>query len=260
VALSVSHLGPAAVETTVVMRGRFATDRLRDLVDGSATTVAAAATAVNEVDYHGATILESSTAAVACVTPTVIALGSRAAVRRVLDVAHQEDEGVRNAAGDRRLLAALARAPTAKLGRPAIMAALLPSESVRERLRAESWQVAAELEWVAFSFAVGDGFDVGIVAGARGAEEASRLADAAKARAAALRQQPTVRLLGLVPFIEPFIAVAKNDEVHVAYRLAERRVDDLVTRLEQMSRPRRAMRDPPRDSPHNSPQNSEKRP
>jgi hypothetical protein len=105
---------------------------------------------------------------------------------------------------------------------------------LRERLRAEKWESAADLDWAGVSFAVGDGFDVGIVAGARGPVEAAALAKTAKARAGELKSQATVRLLGLVPFVEPFIVVAKENEVHVAYRLAERRVDQLVTRLEQM--------------------------
>ena len=43
-----------------------------------------------------------------------------------------------------------------------------------------------------------------------------------------------LRLLGLVPFVEPFIVMAKDKEVHVAYRLTGVRVDQLVTRLEEM--------------------------
>ena len=55
-----------------------------------------------------------------------------------------------------------------------------------------------------------------------------------KQRAGELKTQATVRLLGLAPYVEPFIVVAKESEVHVAYRLTETRVDQLVTRLEQM--------------------------
>ena len=55
-----------------------------------------------------------------------------------------------------------------------------------------------------------------------------------KKRAGELKSQVTVRLLGLVPFVEPFVVIAKESEVHVAYRLPESRVNQLVTRLEQM--------------------------
>jgi hypothetical protein len=53
-------------------------------------------------------------------------------------------------------------------------------------------------------------------------------------RANELKSQVTMRLLGLVPYVDPFVVVAKQAEVHVAYRLVERRVDQLVTRLAQM--------------------------
>jgi hypothetical protein len=108
------------------------------------------------------------------------------------------------------------------------------TDALREQLRVADWGSAADLDWLALSFAVGNGFDVGIVAGARGAVEATALAQTLKTRAQALKTQATVRLLGLVPYVDPFIVVAKNAEVHMAYRLSEARVDRLVTRLEQM--------------------------
>jgi hypothetical protein len=114
------------------------------------------------------------------------------------------------------------------------MAGIVPTQPWREELRAQKWESAADLDWAALSFAVGDGFDVGIVAGAHGPIEAATLAKQAKTRAGELKSQVTVRLLGLTPFVEPFIVVSKESEVHVAYRLPERRVDQLVTRLEQM--------------------------
>ena len=107
-------------------------------------------------------------------------------MRRVCDVAHKDDDGFRTAALDKRLRDALGRAPTAKLGRPAIMAAIVPTQPMREQLRAEKWDAAADLDWLALSFAVGDGFDVGIVAGAHGPIEAATLAkddEAARRRA-----------------------------------------------------------------------------
>ena len=114
------------------------------------------------------------------------------------------------------------------------MAAVVPSPPLRERLRAEKWESASDLEWAAVSLAVGDGLDVGVVAGAHGPVEAASLAKLMKTRAGELKTQATVRLLGLVPFVEPFIVVAKENEVHVAYRLTGVRVDQLVTRLAEM--------------------------
>lgn len=222
-AVGLYHAGAADAETTMVARGSFDWDKLRASVDGG-----------EESEYHGARLIDGASEAVARVTPSVYAFGSRAAVRRVCDVAQKNDDGLRTATLDKPLRAALGHAPTAKLGRPAIMAALVPTPALRERLRKQEWASAADLDWIALSFAVGDGFDVGIVAGAPGPAEAAALAQAMRSRKQALATQATVRLLGLVPFVNPFIVVAKDDEVHVAYRLAETRVDQLVARLEQM--------------------------
>jgi hypothetical protein len=222
-AIGLYRAGAPDAETTMVARGTLDWDKLRATVDGGV-----------ETEYHGAALVDGAHDAVARVTPSVFAFGSRAAVRRVCDVAQKDDDGLRSATLDKPLRTALGRAPTAKLGRPAIMAALVPTPALRERMRKEDWASAAELDWIALSFAVGDGFDVGIIAGAHGEAEAATLAKAMKSRAHALTTQATVRLLGLVPFVKPFIVVSKDNEVHVAYRLAEARVDQLVGRLEQM--------------------------
>ncbi|MGZ3406855.1 MAG: hypothetical protein ACXVAN_10465 [Polyangia bacterium] len=222
-AVAIFKVGRPDAESATLARGTLDWDKLRAAFSGGA-----------DAEYHGAALVEGPSEAMARITPTLFAFGTRAGVRRVCDVAHKEDEGFRTAATDKRLRDALGRAPTAKLGRPAIMAAIVPTQPLREKLRAEKWDSAADLDWLGVSFAIGDGFDVGIVAGAHGPIEASALQKTMKQRAGELRTQATVRLLGLVPYIEPLIVVAKESEVHVAYRLTEARVDQLVTRLEQM--------------------------
>jgi hypothetical protein len=223
-AVAVFKVGRPDAESATVARGTLDWDKLRAAFTGGV-----------DAEYHGAAIVDGASDAMARITPTLFAFGSRASVRRVCDVAHKEDEGFRTAATDKRLRDALGRAPTAKLGRPAIMAAIVPTQPLREKLRAEKWDAAADLDWLGVSFAVGDGFDVGIVAGAHGPLEAGALQKTMKQRATELKSQATVRLLGLVPYIEPLIVIAKESEVHVAYRLTEARVDQLVTRLEQMA-------------------------
>jgi hypothetical protein len=222
VAVGVYQAGTAEARTTIVARGALDWERLCGLVGGS------------PADYHGAPVVDGASDAVARVTPRVFAFGAPAMVRRVLDVARRQDDSVRTATLDQPLRAAFARAPTAKLGRPALMAALVLTDGVRAELQKADWRSAAELDWIALSFAVGNGFDVGVVAGARGRAEAATLAATMKTRTQGLKTQATVRLLGLVPYVDPFIVVNKDSEVHVAYRLGEARVDQLVTRLEQM--------------------------
>jgi hypothetical protein len=221
VVVGVYRAGTPESEAATVVRGRLDWDALR--------------AGAPESDYHGATIVDrDGQDSIARVSPRVLAFGSRAMVRRVLDVSTRQDDSVRAGAIDKPLRDAYERAPTAKLGRPALMLGLVATAPLRERLRAEKWGSAAELDWLALSFAIGDGFDVGIIGGTRGAAEANTLAETMRQRANELKTQVTVRLLGLTPYIDPFVVVAKQGEVHVAYRLAERRVDQLVTRLAQM--------------------------
>ncbi|HEX8953828.1 MAG TPA: hypothetical protein VF945_18345, partial [Polyangia bacterium] len=221
--VAVYKVATPEAESVTVVRGSMGWDKLEATLAGGAAA-----------DYHGAALVDGESEALARITPTVFAFGTRAGVRRVCDVARKDDDGFRTAGLDQRLRDALGRAPTAKLGRPAIMAALVPTQPMRERLRAEKWDAAADLDWLGLSFAVGDGFDVGVVAGAHGPIEAATLQKTMKQRAGELKTQATVRLLGLVPFVEPFVVVAKDSEVHVAYRLTESRVNQLVTRLEEM--------------------------
>jgi hypothetical protein len=223
IAVAVYKAATPESESVTLVRGGLDWDKLKATVAGGV-----------DADYHGATLVDGTTEALARITPAIFAFGSRAGVRRVCDVAHKDDEGFRTAALDKRLRDALGRAPTAKLGRPAIMAAAVPTQPLREKLRAEKWDSAADLDWLGLSFAVGDGFDVGVVAGAHGPLEAATLQKTMKQRAAELKAQATVRLLGLAPYVEPFVVIAKDNEVHVAYRLPEVRVDRLVTRLEEM--------------------------
>ena len=221
--VAISRAGTAQSETTMIARGALDWDRLRAATSGAV-----------DVDYHSTAVVDGDSESMARITPTVLAFGSRAAVRRVCDVAHKEDDSLRTSTVDKPLREALRHAPTAKLGRPAILAALVPTQPLKEKLRGDNWQTASDLDWAALSLAVGDGFDVGIIGGTHGPVEAATLQKTMKTRAGELKTQATVRLLGLQPFVEPFVAVARDNEVHVAYRLPALRVDQLLTRLEQM--------------------------
>jgi hypothetical protein len=142
VVVAVFKAGTSQSESLVIARGELDWGKLKAGVTGGA-----------DGDYHGSAIVDGTAEAIGRITPTVFVFGSRAMVRRACDVAHKDDEGFRTAATDRRLRDALARAPTAKLGRPAIMAAIVPTQPLYEKLRAEKWDAAADLDWLAASFA-----------------------------------------------------------------------------------------------------------
>jgi hypothetical protein len=225
VVMAVAQAGAKDSASTVVLRGDLDLKR------------AAAALGAGPLgEYHGRALAESddTAQAVAQLGPRLYAFGSKVDVRRVIDLALGGTESVRASRVDQELRAALDHAPTAKVGRPALMAAVVGTDAVKARLRAES--MPSELLWLAVSLAVGDGFDVGAVAGFPGPAEANDLVRLAKQELEALSARPLVRALGLQGFIDPVRLVSKEGEVHLAYRLAEERVDRLMSRLEAFAK------------------------
>jgi hypothetical protein len=223
IALAASRLGLESPTSTVVVRGDLDLDKA---ARGLGETPI-------EVDYRGAALREVGDDSVARLTPRLFAFGARAEVRRVVDLVRGEGESVRTARGDAQLMTALGRCPTAKSGRPAIFLAAVFTGPLREQIRKEGLP-GGEVDWVALSFAVGDGFDAGGVFGTRGEAEARALFTSAKRGLEELKQQRTVRLLGLRPFLDPIVIVGRDDEVHFAYRLSGARVEQAVRRFESL--------------------------
>ena len=227
---AVAGLGTPEPQTTTLVRGD---------VDVKAAR-ASLGEPVSEADYHGTTIVEGPAGALARITPRVVAFGAPIDVRRVVDVAHSDSVSLRASPADRALLDAYARAPTARLGRPAVIAAALPTPILRERLRAEHLP-GAELEWLAMSLAVGDGFDVVMVFGARGVPEAKALAGSMRESLQKFMGTTAVRLLGLRQFLEPIVIKPRESEVRLAARMSEGIVSQMLERLESvhaMQKPR----------------------
>src|SRR5207244_858596 len=103
-AASLTGAGTDRAELVLIVRGRLDEARLRDALaarDGGAAAV----------EYHGGRLVEGEHEAFALLTARTAAFGSRGEVRRVIDVALGNDEGLRRAAADRSLLEVLGRAP-----------------------------------------------------------------------------------------------------------------------------------------------------
>lgn len=222
--LAVAQLGTPGQSSTLLVRGSL------DLTQ--ARTALGPPDSLTEVDYRDRTIVEGPSEALVKVTPRLFAFGSRANVRRVIDLA--EGEGVSLRSGDSSLLAALGRAPTAKDGRPAIRAALIPSEPFAAELKKEGLP-GASVSWLAVSLAVGDGFDVGGIAGYPGNAEARDAMAEVRASLRELAGRKAVALLGLRPYLDPIVIVGKESELHFAYRLAGVTVAHMLDRLDALS-------------------------
>jgi hypothetical protein len=222
---AVAQIATPEVHATLIVRGTIDAARARAALGPPGQ--------VTDTDWHGTQISEGPDGAFAPLTPKLFVLGAPADVRRAVDLRGGEGESLRSSSGDRMLRASFQRAPTAKVGRPAVMASLVPPPALREQLKRERLP-GAQFEWVALSLAVGDGFDVGGVAMLRGPVEAQQLVGETKTQLAQFAASPTVRLLGVRPFLDPIAMVARDAEVHFAYRLTAPPVEQLLARLESM--------------------------
>jgi hypothetical protein len=223
-AVAVRDLGAESQSACLVVRGKLELARLVAAVagpDGQATP------------YHGSPLAEGGDRAVARLAPKVFAFGARADVRRMIDLAHGEGESVRRR--DRDLMEAFSHAPTAKIGRPALMAALVPTERLRERLR-EADLPGGSLTWIALSFAVGDGFDVGVIAGTGSDFKAREVVEEGLRAVERFRGKKGVIILGLAPLLDPIVLVARGVEVHLAYRVPAPLLARGLERLEALAR------------------------
>ncbi len=239
VVVGLRSLASSELEATVLVRGNLQPKRLRELLlprDGST-----AAMPLREVEYHGIPLSENEAGqAVAMLTSRCAAYGNRVTVRQIIDIFRGVEEGARSQAD---LMAALQKAPRAKVGRPAVLLTVLPGKSMRDRLQQlDVPELGADAGYLSVALAVGDGLDLGIVAGYPELQVAEDVVARLKARVQALQQRPALRFLGVHRFIEPLVAVAvgpsatrKTPEVHLAYRLPGDELTQLLERLQRLA-------------------------
>ena len=96
---------------------------------------------------------------------------------------------------------------------------------------------------MALAVAVGDGFDIGVVASYPMLTMAGEAVAQIKAQAAELAGRPLAKLLSLDRFVMPLVAVAvpkspkrPTPELHLAYRLPGDDLTDLLRRLSELKR------------------------
>ena len=218
-------------EIVVVARGPLQVARVREGVRRSGE--------VREVEYHGVPVIEAPERAAALLTSRTAAVGSRLAVRRIIDIFRSVDDGAREQAA---LQAALGRAPRARTGRPALLfASLLPAAMRKRAARTGLSEPLAGATFLSGALAVGDGVDVGIVLGYGRLDEAQRAAGWLRDQAAALAQRPALRFLGAAHLFEPLQVIAaaaggprKVPEVHLAYRLPGDELQALLKRIDAL--------------------------
>lgn len=239
-ALGVTGLGTEQLEAVLVARGRIDAPGLRErfLVQEPRAAL---------VHYHGQELLEppapvaSGGQALGFVGAQAAVLGGRSAVRQVIDNQHGAGAGARS---EPELLEALARAPRARVGRPALWFAVLPSAALRDRLRqADLAELGADATFLCGALAVADGVDVGLVAGFKELAVAKDVAQRLQERVAWLRRRPLLARLGLARHLQALVVQAappggqrKVAEVHLAWRLDQADAAEVLTRLAELRR------------------------
>jgi hypothetical protein len=217
IVMSLSALGSGQPQITMLLRGDLDADK----VAGGLTPSL----------YGNMKVWENEERAVGKLSPRMLVLGSPVDVRRVIDLVRGQGLSLR--AAQRDLVAAFSRAPSARSGRPAVIAAAAPSPLAREKLKDEQLP-GAEYDWFTFVLAVGDGFDFEVIGKTPTENQARSLAAGARASLDQFRARPLVTLLGIGPYLSDIVIVDRGDEVRMVYRLAGRRVDHMLARLEQV--------------------------
>lgn len=234
--VGVAQTGTDAGETVALARGRFSIEQIESAWRSSLSTDSS----VQRQPYHGYGVLTAEQRALAFVTERTMVMGTPAEVRRVLDLARGDELGFRHpgmagvtSPSNALLLHALGRIPEAKSGRPALRMALRLTAPARSRLAAAgvAAELADHLDWIALALALGDGIDVGLVMGMRGAGPAQDLLERARLKLATVKQGKTVRTLGLEALFDAIRFGRKDDEAHFALRLDQRRFDWLWRRV-----------------------------
>ena len=227
---------------------------------------------LREVEYHGLPLLEpepepepepaagapGSAArtpaggpriAVAALTAHTFVAGSRVRVRQIIDVYRGEEAGAfAPVGGQPELQAALRRAPRTPQGRPAVLFAMLFPPAVRaqqQKLSAATGaaELATETDFLAGALALGDGMDLGAVAGFARLDVAEDVRRRILDRVALVRERPALVFLGVPKLLEPLILVAvaadprrqrPTPELHLGYRLADADYAELLRRAAQL--------------------------
>ncbi len=222
--------GERGSESLLLVRGDLDDKHLAALLESEPT----------QTELAGRTLLEAGGEAVLRLGPRLSVWSSAVEVRRVAEVIRGDLEGIRDARADAPLREALAKAPSAKHGRPAVLGAGLGGPFLNERLEGAGISGRTPA-WFAFALAVGDGLDAVLVLGQRSIDDARGLRDELDRNLRDLKQRPLVRLFHLEGAFDLVFAV-REKELRVAYRLPGSRLDAFLARMDEGRRALESMK------------------
>jgi len=218
----------------MVMRCELDDTKLPALLDGTVT----------RGDMNGHVMFQAGLEAAVRIGPRLVAVGSPVEIRRVTEVARGDEQGFREARGDRLLREALGKAPGARSGKPALIGAVVSGPLLSDRYEAAGLAGRGPAS-VAFALAVGDGIDAVLVLALGSPAEAVSLRGELDRALRDLKQRPIIRILGLEGALE-LAAVVRDHDLRIAYRLPGGRLSGYVDRLDHAKKALEAARAAPK--------------
>jgi hypothetical protein len=208
-------------QSVLLLRGDLDDARVPALLDGDAQR--------GEID--GRTSFQSGEEVALRLGRRLLAVASPVDVRRVAEIMRGEAEGLRDARADRPLREALAKAPTGRTGRPAVIGAAIAGPLMSERFEAAGLAGRSPAR-AAFAVAVGDGVDAVVALSLASIPEATALRQDLDHALRDLRARPMIRMLGLQDAFD-FVSVVRDRDLRVAYRLSGARLASFLDRLDR---------------------------
>lgn len=168
--------------------------------------------------------------------PQAVALGASSWVSRVAELASGAD--IRDAAHGElaRLCARISP------GRALWFAALVPEDLRRALMADPRFGGAASVTRLAAGVDLGPGLDAELVAELSNATDAKVLAERVQASLRQAKGNPRVLLLGLAPYLDAVAVRVQGPTLHLALSLPEAQIDDLLSRVEALTRAARDRR------------------
>jgi hypothetical protein len=222
-------------QSVIVLRGDLDDTKMAALLDGDATPG----------QLEGRAMWKSANEVALRIGKRLIVVGDEVEARRVEEIVRGDAQGLRDTKSDRAIRDAIAKAPTARTGRPAVIGGLIGGPLLGDRYDAAGFKGRAP-NAAAFAIAVGDGVDAVLILALGSPAEAASLRADFERSLRELRSRPIIRILGLQNAFD-VASVVRGQDLRVAYRVAGDRLAGFLDRLDQAKKIYEANRAAPPD-------------
>jgi hypothetical protein len=208
-------------QSVLVLRGDLDDTKMAALLDSDATPG----------QLEGRAMWKSAEGVALRIGKRLIVVGAEVEARRVEEIVRGDAQGLRDTRADRAIREALAKAPSARSGRPAVIGGIIGGPLLNDRYEAAGFSGRGPGA-AAFAVAVGDGIDAVLVLSLGSPAEASSLRADFERSLRELRARPIIRILGLQNAFD-VATVVREQDLRVAYRVPGDRLAGFLDRLDQ---------------------------